>query len=60
MTNVHRWILLLLVWNLGLLIAGGVILALQWQETPAIETIAATCAEQVSAALNERSQPVTE
>jgi hypothetical protein len=53
MTNANRWILLLLVWNLGLLIAGGAILALQWQKTPAAEVVAATCAAQVTAALQD-------
>lgn len=51
MPNVHRWIIMLLVWNLGLLIAAGVILALHWQKTPLAESVAATCAEEVAEAL---------
>lgn len=51
MTNAHRWIILLLVWNLGLLIAGGVLLASTWQKTPVAETVASICADQVSEAL---------
>ena len=51
MANAHRWIILLLVWNLGLLVAGGVILALHLQKTPAAENVAVACAEEVAEAL---------
>lgn len=56
MTNVHRWIILLLVWNLGLLVAGGVLMAMYWSKVPAAENVAAICAQQVAEALTSLTQ----
>lgn len=51
MKNFHPWIIMLLVWNLGLLIAGGVMLYNFWQQTPVQNVVAATCAAEVKTAI---------